>query len=163
MSGYIFSQKKEIRPAKRFEGRREVGPPGAFHRSPAVTAQGNSEHIVVDPARLRSWSLMFDDAGERLNGVGDTMYKINVKPGYFSEANMVRDLVKTFNGTFIPNSRVLADAALYIAQALRLVAEDFSQTEKVNLDRNNQLIDIISSLTKAESGLKTVQPVRPRT
>lgn len=126
--------------------------------SPSVNSK-----IKVTPEQLLAWSKLFDDASTKLNLVGDYMQKIKVQPGYFQEANTIRDLVSTFNSTFVPNSRVLSDSSAYVSKALQLVAKEFDDVEQANLDKNTNLTDVVSSLTKSETGLKPTAPITPNT
>lgn len=117
--------------------------------------------IEVTSQQLLAWSKLFDEAATKLNLVGDHMAKINVQPGYFQEADTVRDLVSKFNSTFVPNSRILSDSSAYVSRALRLVARKFDDVEKANLDKNINLADLVSSMTKLEAGLKPTAPITP--
>lgn len=131
--------------------------PDAAH-SPSMDGK-----ITVTAKQLAAWSTLFDDAATKLNLAGDYMTKIKVEPGYFQEADTVRDLVSTFNSTFVPNTRVLSDSSAYVSRALQLVAKEFGNVENVNLDKNTNLTDLVSSLTKLGTGLKTTAPVTPNT
>lgn len=134
------------------------------YRQPETTSPPSVDgKINVTAKQLAAWSKLFDDAAKRLNLVGDYLAKIKVEPGYFQEADTVRDLVSTFNSTFIPNSRVLSDSSAYVSQALQLVAKEFANVEKANLDQNTNLMDLVSSMTKLETGLKTTTSIRPNT
>jgi hypothetical protein len=128
-----------------------------------VTNPSFDSKITFTPELLTTWADLFEKAGNQLNLAGDHMTKIQVHPGYFQEANTIRDLVDTFNSTFVPNSRTLADSALYVARALRLVVKDFNDLENANLDKNTGLMDLISSLTKSESNLKPNMTIVPNT
>jgi hypothetical protein len=134
------------------------------YRDPAAPSSPSVDtKIKVTPEQLRSWAKLFSDAADKLNLAGDYMNKINVKPGFFSEADMIKELVTTFNSTFVPNSRILSDSSAYVDRSLMLVANEFDNVENANLDKNTSLADMISSMTKLETGLKATQPVRPNT
>lgn len=124
---------------------------------------GGGQRIKVSPDQLNSWASLFETGSTDLNDAGDFMNRIKVQPGYFMEANTIRDLVSTFNSTFVPNLRILSDTSGFIGRTLKLVSENFSNTEKVNLDTNTNLVDMISSMTKLETGLKPTEPIRPNT
>lgn len=126
--------------------------------SPAVDGK-----IKVTADQLAAWSKLFADAAAKLNSAGDSMAKIKVQPGFFQEADTVRDLVSTFNSTFIPNLRILSDSSAYVSRALQLVAKEFDNVERANLDKSTNLTDAVSSMTKLETGLKATKPITPNT
>jgi hypothetical protein len=134
-----------------------------YEHPDASTSPTVDSKIKVTQEQLLAWSKLFDDAALKLNLVGDSMTKIKVQPGYFTEANTIRDLVSTFNSTFIPNSRILSDSSSYVSRALQLVSKEFDNVEKANLDKNANLTDTVSSLTKLETGLKPTAPITPNT
>jgi hypothetical protein len=129
--------------------------------SPAPVGGGKTIKITTE--QLVDWAKIFDNASTKLNNVGDLMGTIKVEPGYFQEADMVRQMVSQFNSSFIPNMRSLADAHQYVSRALTLTAQTFDNTEKVNLDQNTDLTDMISSMTKGLTGLKPIPTNHPKT
>ncbi|HET9656486.1 MAG TPA: hypothetical protein VFP72_14105 [Kineosporiaceae bacterium] len=134
------------------------------YNTPAATNSPTVDSkIKVTPEVLENWATLFENAGKQLNQAGDTMMKVKVEPGYFQEADTVRKLVEAFNAAFVPNTRTLSDSSQYVARALRLAAKSFDNVEKANLDQNTALMDLVSSLTKAESGLKSTPTVAPNT
>lgn len=134
------------------------------YNTPAPTNSPSVDgKIKVTPEVLENWATLFENAGKQLNQAGDTMMKVKVEPGYFQEADTVRKLMESFNAAFVPNTRTLSDSSLYVARALRLAAKSFNDVEKANLDQNTALTDLVSSLTKAESGLKSPPTVAPNT
>jgi hypothetical protein len=133
-----------------------------YHPGPTNSPSVDGD-IKITTERLTAWAKLFDEAAMRVNLAGDFMTKIHVQPGYFQEANTIRDLITKFNGTFVPNTRLLSDAAMYVSRVLQLVGREFKELEHANLDLNTNLTDLISAMTKLEAGLKSIDPVRPNT
>jgi hypothetical protein len=133
-----------------------------YHPDPTKSPSIDGD-IKITTKQLAEWAKLFDEAAMRVNLAGDSMVKIHVQPGYFQEANTIRDLITKFNGTFVPNTRLLSDAAMYVSLALRLVSREFEELENANLDLNTNLTDLISAMTKLAAGLKSIDPVRPNT
>jgi hypothetical protein len=133
-----------------------------YHPDPTNSPSIDGD-IKITTEQLAAWAKLFDEAAIRVNLAGDSMAKIHVQPGYFQEANTIRDLITKFNGTFVPNTRLLSDASMYVSMALQLVSREFEELENANLDLNTNLTDLISAMTKLEAGLKSINPVRPNT
>lgn len=141
----------------------EVGKHNPFHTPSGTSSPTVDDTIQITTDQLNAWAKLFEQAAVKLNLAGDSMNRINVQPGYFQEAQTVRTLATRFNETFVPNLRVLSDSSSYVARALVLVSQAFSDVEAANLDTNSDLVDMISAVTKLKTSLKTTTPVTPNT